>query len=88
MNSKPKNELTRKRKLEWTNIICSLHDLVCPCSHPLQHTVDHLYDIEPTLKPPSCPTTIKDGDGEDVIDGLGEGELEALFAEDTEEDSG
>lgn len=89
MNSKPKNEFTRKRQLEWTNAICTLHDLLCTCPHPLQHTVDHLYNFEPDLKPPTpCLTTIKDGDEKDVIDGLGEGELEALFAEDTEEDSG
>lgn len=89
MNSKPKNEFTRKRQLEWTNAICTLHDLLCTCPHPLQHTADHLYSFEPTLQPPQqCLTTVKDGDEKDIIDGLGEGELEALFAEDTEEDTG
>lgn len=88
MNSKFENKLPRKRQLQWTNAIVSLHDLVCECDHPLQHTVDQLHHIEPTLRPPQCPTTTAATEEEDTIDGLKPGDLDALFGEDVGEDEG
>lgn len=79
--------MQRSTKLQWLNHLASTHDLLCKCDHPLKHTVNTIFEIEPELKK-ECLTTQEDGGDVDTIDGLGDGELEALFAQDEKEDTG
>lgn len=64
-----------------------IHDLMCHCKKPLQHIINQIEEQEPTTK--KCPATTTaaagDQDGEKDTEPFGEGELEALFAE---EDAG
>ncbi len=72
--------------LQIVNTYVAVHDLNCGCEKPLEHIIKQIQQQEPSLKP--CPTTTATGDDhgpEDGVDGLGDGELEALFAN-TEED--
>lgn len=91
---------TKKQlKLQWTNNIVSVHDLLCRCDNPLEHTIDNLLQQEPNLrfseetkkKLQKCLTTTDDGekDGPAADDIIDHGDLETLFAEDfTEEETG
>lgn len=77
-----KKTTSRNDKLDWVNTIVMIHNLQCECDKPLDHTIDVIYQQEPTLKLPKCHG------GEDPIteeEGFGPGDLEALFADDTGE---
>lgn len=79
--------MNRATKIQWLNHLASTHGLLCDCHNPIEHTVNTIFEIEPELKK-KCLTTTAAGEKEDTIDGLGDGELEALFAENPEEDTG
>ena len=66
------------------------HDMICECPTPLEHIIVHLFQQEPELrfKTPEkdlikkcLTTTTTDGAVADPGD-IGEGELNALFAQD------
>lgn len=84
-------------QLQWINNIVHTHDLLCKCTKPLEHTIYGILKQEPNLRFDKetkklferCLTTTENGGHEeDALDGLGEGDLEALFAEDTGDDTG
>lgn len=84
---KPITLSTKHKNLNWVNSICAIHDLQCQCDNPLGHTIIQILKQEPELKftqedknlIQKCLTT---GDHGDALDGFGDGELEALFAQD------
>ncbi len=88
----------RQKQLAWTNTITSIHDLLCNCEKPLQHTIQNILETEPSLKEDKnfkintekCLTTDGDGDTPEGDAGdIGLEDLEALFAtEDTAETTG
>lgn len=94
---KPITLSAKHKQLNWINGLVSIHDLQCQCDHPLQHTIIGIIDQEPSLKfdeedskkIQKCLTSGDPGT-EDVVDAFGDGELEALFAEDDtgEDDTG
>lgn len=96
MNIIPKSSNKRKTQLEWTNALVHIHDLICDCNQPLEHTIDTICTQEPSLKLnlqtshkiKKCLTTTETTEKEDTVDGLDAGTLEALFAEDIGEDTG
>ena len=96
MNFVPKNDSPRRKTLDFTNAVASLHDLTCDCNKPLEHAIDLLVTQEPGLKLnketsekiKKCLTTEAIPGAVDAIDGLEDGDLEDLFAEDITEDTG
>lgn len=87
----------REQRLQWTNTIVQLHDMLCKCNKPLEHTIDNILSQEPNLrleettklKIQKCLTTTTDGDRVGDADILEDGDLDALFATDfTEEETG
>ncbi len=74
------------------NTLVGNHDLCCKCDEPLTHLAVLIFEkAKPTNFTEKEKTIIKkclgegDGDGTttgDAIDGLGDGDLEKLFAED------
>ena len=89
----PTKDTTRQKQTKWFNGICYLHDLFCDCCHPLEHTVQAIFEKEPQLQLSSTEktfikkclsgeeTTTTQDDG-DVIE---PGDLDALFAQDFDE---
>lgn len=93
----PTNYKPKELQLQWINNIVHTHDLICKCDNPLEHTIYGIIKQEPNLRLnketkdllQKCLTTENGGDrAEDDFDGLGAGDLEALFAEDTGEETG
>lgn len=80
----PPNYTKRQLNLQMVNGYVSIHDLICHCKKPLQHIIKQIEDQEPTIKKWHATTTEETGDqdGEKDTEPFGEGELEALFAED------
>lgn len=81
---------------DWKNLIVHVHDNICQCNKPLEHTIDTCTNNPTELRlnkstkqqlQQCLSTREEDGPG-DVIDGFEDGELDALFAQDTEEDTG
>ena len=70
-------------KLQFTNSIVGIHDLICGCEKPLQHSRELLQEEE--NKNTTClSTSAAVGDPtEDILDG---GTLEDLFAEELTEE--
>ena len=72
---------------QWINGIYTSHDLFCGCNDPIQH-------LAAILKPKQLclPSTTEDAGtqthGEEKDYDLEEGDLDALFANDFEEDDG
>lgn len=83
----PPNYSKKQLNLQNVNAYVHIHDLTCHCKQPLKHIIEQITTQEPTLKKWLATTTAEDGsqDGEKDIDHFGPGELERLFAEDTEE---
>lgn len=94
----PTKPTLRQQKLQWMNMIAHIHDQKCDCNNPMEHTCMLIFEEEPNLKfnapekdlIKKCitgeTTIVENGDQEP--DGIGEGELDALFKEDfTEEEN-
>lgn len=80
---KPTKYSKKALDIQILNTYTSVHDLNCGCERPLHHIVEQIFEKEPSIKK-ECLTTGENGDtpADDFdIDGLGPGELEALFAE-------
>lgn len=85
---KPVNLSYKNKNLQWINLQVAVHDQWCHCDNPLKHIILGILEQEQTLKfdkeesaiIEKCLTTGEE-DG-DAVDGLGDGELEALFAQD------
>lgn len=80
--SKPVKYSQKGLNLQIVNTYVAVHDLNCGCNEPLTHIIKQIQEQEPSVK--KWPTTTDTGDAhgqEDGVDGLGEGELEALFAD-------
>lgn len=92
---KPKTYNEKKLQLELTNAFVHCHDLCCDCEEPTVHSTKILINqLKKELTPKQlqeikqCLTTT-DTTGDPIEDGVIDGEdLDALFAEDTIEDSG
>lgn len=85
--SKPCKYNEKQLNLQIVNTYVNIHDLNCSCEEPLKHIIKQIQEQEPTLK---CLTTGETGENpglEDGVDGLGDGELEALFADTEEKDT-
>ncbi len=81
----------RQINLQLTNTYCQVHSLNCNCNKPLQHIILQILEQEPSLKEDKEFTTklqqcLSTGDTgvthEDDFGGIGDGDLERLFAED------
>lgn len=86
----------RELSLQWLNGLVHIHDFICKCNKPLEHTLDTIITEEPNLRLPETTKeklkkclggTKEDTPGEDDV-GVGEGDLDALFAEDFIDDTG
>lgn len=82
-HEKPTKYSKKALDIQILNTYTSVHDLNCGCDNPLFHIVQQIFEKEPEIKQ-KCLTTGENGDTREEdfdIDGLGPGELEALFAE-------
>lgn len=85
----PTKPNTRYQKIQWMNTLVHVHDLQCECDKPLEHTAYTIFTEEKNLRfsPEekkafeTCLTTPGEPTKEED-DPFGDGELEALFAED------
>lgn len=82
----------KRQELNWINGCITWHDNICGCNEPAEHLLFKLAEKSGYLlvKKQKCLTDggeTKDTGKDDDI-GLEDGELERLFAEDTEEDDG
>lgn len=88
----------KQLKLQNVNAWVHLHDLTCSCTTPLQCIILQINNQEPNLQFTKqqqaklqtwlTSTAAGNQDGEDVVDGFGPGELDALFANDGEDATG
>lgn len=87
---------TRKNQLKFINLCISAHDFGCDCDKPGFHTLkiltQQIYkELEEKdkqeIKKCLGETTTADGDG-DALDALDDVDLDALFGEDTTDDTG
>lgn len=97
MNFVPKNYNEKRLTLDFTNGVAHLHDMICDCPKPLEHSIQLLINQEPNLKfnkktsdqLKKCLTTGEEpATAVDALDGLTPGDLDALFAEDDTADTG
>ncbi len=88
---------TRELSLQWRNMIVHFHDIICKCNSPLEHTIDNIICNEPNLRLPESTKkqlqkclsgTADTGADAAADDGLQDGDLEALFADTDENDTG
>ncbi len=85
----------KHQKKEWINLLVHVHDLQCRCDKPLEHTADIIFE-EPALRLEKstienikkCQDTTAITPVADALDGIDEGDLSALFAEDFTEENG
>lgn len=96
----PPRNSKRQQALKWMNMLAHVHDLICDCYNPIEHTAAFIFEQEKHLKfTPPEKDTIKQclfGEnttttaGDQDVDGLDAGTLEELFKEDAgdEKDSG
>lgn len=74
---------------QWINTVFGNHDLFCSCDDPITHLLIVLnrqgkaQKPEDDIKNIKCLITGDPKDTEDVIDTFQDGELDALFAEDS-----
>lgn len=77
---------------QWLNSIYNIHDLMCGCNDCFKHLFEILKRKGNIPCLPSITTeddTTKDPNGDGAADaGLEDGELDRLFAEDTQDDEG
>lgn len=76
-------KISQKNKdLDWINTVVQVHNLRCGCEESLLHTVEEIFKQEPSIKQ-KC---LASGDTHTTADdaGFGDGDLEKLFAEDTD----
>lgn len=86
----------KQLQLDWKNLLVHVHDNLCACDSPIEHTIHNLTENPKELRLSTatkkqlqqCLTTTDAHIKKDVIDGFADGELDALFAQDTEEDTG
>ncbi len=84
----PPKTSTANKKRDWINCIVQVHDLVCSCEKPLEHTTDEILHQEPTIRGhlKKCHGFTDTQDGGD--DGLGDVDLAAFFEGDFGEKDG
>ena len=75
---------------QWVNSIWNTHDLICGCNNCFKHLFEILQKKNnlPCLPSTSTEDAGTQTDGEDHGDGFDEGDLDKLFEEDFEEDTG
>lgn len=69
----------RAKELQLINCLIGTHDLACGCTEPLIH----IENLIQSTKTPTCHGTTTTGD---AADGLDIGDLDALFAENGDDD--
>lgn len=87
---------SKQLQLQFVNCLVSTHDIKCSCNGPLEHIVLDIFKQERNLRFNSqekqfiqtCLTTTEDVPGGNIIDELGEDELERLFENDGDQDDG
>lgn len=74
----------------WVNLIWNSHDMICGCNNPWKHLSDILQRQGTQLCLPSPTADIGTSTDPDITeeDGIKEGDLEKLFAEDFGEGDG
>nr|AGG91485.1 hypothetical protein [TTV-like mini virus] len=94
---KPTCYNNKTKQTHWINNLHLTHDLICFCPTPTRHLLLALAEQQETIevskqekeKITRCLiTTEEDGTTTDVLDGMDEVGLDALFAEDFEEKEG
>lgn len=89
----------RQKKKEWINMLAHVHDQICNCDQPLEHTAYTIFTEEPALRfnketkniIKKCLITDTEDHGDAAAttdDIIGPGDLDALFAEDFPEETG
>lgn len=75
---------------QWINVIWNTHDLMCGCNNAIKHLADILKRQGSLPCLPSTSTEEKGVSTEDHAgeDGFDEGDLEHLFSEDFDEETG
>lgn len=85
----PLKHNTKSAQIQWVNTLVHIHDLQCNCNDPLEHTATTIFRQEPNLRFTEheknlirrCLTTTE-GEDTQKEDAIGDGDLEALFAQD------
>lgn len=80
---------SRYQLLQWINLTCGAHDMICDCPEPTKHLLleltkkQEIYTVTKKEKQQieKCLTTIEDPTEEDD-GGFGPGDLDALFGVD------
>jgi len=79
----------RAIQIQWMNLIFNSHGMICGCDNPRKHLQD-LLDLDD--KKCLLTTPVTDGDeghsGDAAFDGITEGDLEELFKDSTDADTG
>jgi len=77
-----------KRGLEnqWINLVFQSHDLICGCNDPQLHFNTLLNNQKCHRSTEETTTAVTTGDGKEKETPFDEGDLEALFAENIEEE--
>ncbi len=86
----PLKHNTKNAQIQWVNTLVHIHDLQCNCNDPLEHTTTTIFRQEPNLRFTDheknlikrCLTTGEEKDTQDAGDVIGQGDLDALFAQD------
>lgn len=84
---------TRRELNQLINVCCGAHDLICDCDEPTKHIILHLFSHQEPYQVTKqqkdniqkCLITTEDhGEPTAIVgdDGINEGDLEAIFAED------
>lgn len=84
------NNPNRYQLLQWINLCCGAHDMICTCNTPTQHLLLELtnkkeeYYITKKQKDDiiKCLITKEEEETTTADDGFGPGDLEKLFTED------
>lgn len=84
----------KQQEINWMNNIFHTHDLLCGCTKPILHLLTIINKTSEAPKPESeieniqCLLTGKGTTTGTEDHGFDEGDLERIFAEDTQEDTG
>ncbi len=76
----------RPLEQQWINCVYGIHDLFCGCLQPIQHLIDITNQEKCRHTKDIGTTTEEETHGEEHFD-FDAGDLEKLFAENTEEDT-
>lgn len=76
----------KSAETQWLNIIWNTHDQICSCETPIDHLNSIVSNETCHHSTKETTTTATIGTGEKEETGFEEGDLEALFAENIDDD--